>query len=77
MSGYTNGESGATTFAILRGFNDKPIVYKLINSSIDNGVIWFTTMDEDNNLVEIKTSMVNVILFKQCDKKENQNEQGI
>lgn len=77
MSDCTNEESGGTTFAILRGFDDKPIVYKLINSSIDNGVIWFTTMDEDNNLVEIKTSMVNVILFKQCDKKENQNEQGI
>lgn len=77
MSDCTNEKSGGTTFAILQGFNGHTTVYKLINSNIDNGVIWFKATDENDNLLEIKTSIVNVILVKQCDKKENQNEQRI
>lgn len=78
MNDYINEESGGTTFAILQGFNGvKTTMYKLINSNIDNGVIWLRVINEDGKLLEIKTSMANVILVKHFDKQENQNEQGI
>lgn len=73
MSDYINEERSGTTFAILQGFNGNTNTYKLINFNIDDGVIQFRATDENDNIVEIKTSMVNVILFKPCDKKENQN----